>query len=51
MRAADQLGDLGGSSDHHRLIMMDHRGTGASSIPRRTAAIGSPPTPKRSGFT
>jgi pimeloyl-ACP methyl ester carboxylesterase len=32
-RASAYLGDLGGLSAHHRLILLDNRGSGASAIP------------------
>jgi proline iminopeptidase len=32
-RASEYLGDLGGLSAHRRLILLDHRGTGASETP------------------
>jgi len=34
MQASAYLGDLGGLSAHRRLILLDHRGTGGSQIPR-----------------
>ncbi|AWW41127.1 alpha/beta fold hydrolase [Streptomyces cadmiisoli] len=33
MRAADYLGDLGGLGAHHRLVLLDLRGTGDSAVP------------------
>lgn len=32
-RSADYLGNLGGLSLYHKLVLLDHRGTGASGIP------------------
>ncbi|MBN6056503.1 alpha/beta hydrolase [Nonomuraea sp. RK-328] len=38
MQASAYLGDLGGLSEHRRLIMLDLRGTGRSAVPKDTAS-------------
>jgi pimeloyl-ACP methyl ester carboxylesterase len=38
MRDSKYLGNLGGLSARHRLILLDLRGTGASAIPEDTAS-------------
>ncbi|MEV4250919.1 alpha/beta hydrolase [Streptosporangium canum] len=38
MRDSAYLGELGGLSAHRRLIMLDHRGTGRSSVPQDPAS-------------
>ena len=37
-RAAEYLGDLGGLSAHRQLVLLDHRGTGASGTPADVAS-------------
>jgi pimeloyl-ACP methyl ester carboxylesterase len=37
-RAADYLGDLGGLPAHRQLVLLDHRGTGASATPADIAS-------------
>lgn len=36
-RASAYLGDLGGLATHRRLVLLDHRGTGASAVPEDPA--------------
>ncbi|MFE9253245.1 alpha/beta fold hydrolase [Streptomyces sp. NPDC007088] len=38
MRAGEYLGDLGGLNAHHRLLVPDLRGTGASAVPQDPAS-------------
>ena len=52
--SADYLGDLGGLTDYAELILLDHRGSGASSTqptPRPIVATALQMTSKRYGFT
>jgi pimeloyl-ACP methyl ester carboxylesterase len=37
-RASDYLGDLGGLAAHRQLVLLDHRGTGASATPAEVAS-------------